>query len=67
MGVDPQQVLAELSLPLRPGAGLLEAIGVAVALEDGLGVTLPDALIDAAHLGTRTDVAATLDRITPRD
>lgn len=67
MAVDPQQVLAELPLPLGPEAGLLEAIGVAVAIEDGLGITLPDALIDPAHLGTRSDVAATLDRITPRD
>lgn len=60
MTVDEQRLLAELPLPLPPDAGTLAALAIAVAVEDGWGVTLPDDLISVAHLGSRESVAAVL-------
>lgn len=59
------RVLDELPLPLGSSAALLDAIGIAVALEDALGVSLPDELIDLAHLGCRDAIEAVLHEIAP--
>ncbi|QGH68501.1 hypothetical protein [Pseudactinotalea sp. HY158] len=51
MTVDRRRILAELPLPLGPDAGELDAIRMAIALEDACGVTLPEDAIDVVHLG----------------
>lgn len=65
MAVDHSRVLAELALPLDPGADVLEAIAVAVALEDAYGVTIPDDAITAATLGQRDTIEAMLEKLAP--
>lgn len=57
---DRDRVLSELPIPLRPEADLHDALAVAVAVEDGCGVTLPDHLIAVEHLHDRAAVEATL-------
>ena len=52
----PQAVLDELPLPLGAEASLLDALRIAIALETGLGVTIPEAAITVSSLGTRTAV-----------
>lgn len=61
MSTDRGRVVAELPLPLGPGATRLDAIAIAVALEDGCGVVLDDALITVEHLRDRESVQAVLD------
>ena len=64
---DPAFTLAyeELPLPLGPEAGLLEAIGIAVAVEDALGVGFPDELLDVATFGQRASIRSALDHLDP--
>lgn len=57
------RVLAELPLPLPPDATALDAVGLAVAIEDGCGVVLPDELITVDHLRSRESVDALLDSL----
>ncbi|QNF93473.1 hypothetical protein [Janibacter sp. YB324] len=61
MSTDRGRVVAELPLPLGPEATRLDAIAIAVALEDGCGVVLDDALITVEHLRDRESVQAVLD------
>lgn len=61
MSADLDRVLAELPLPLGPQATSVDAVGLAVAIEDGCGVVLPDELITVDHLRTRESVEAALD------
>lgn len=65
MTADRERVLAELPLPLGPEAGLLEAIGIAVAVEDALGVGFPDELLDVATFGQRASIRSALDHLDP--
>lgn len=58
-----RRVLDELPLPLPPEAGNLQALAVAVALEDALGVTLDDMHITVDRLGSRDAVEALLRQI----
>lgn len=62
----PEQVLDELALPLGPDAGLVEALAVAIAVEQTCDVTLPDWAIDPVHLGRREAVRALLDSLDGR-
>lgn len=41
----------------------LVAVQVAIHLEDALGTTLPAEVVDAAHLGSRAALEATLDEL----
>lgn len=66
MTTDQSRVLGELALPLAPEAGLLDALALAVAIEEGCGVTLPDDLITVTHLGTREAIQATLSALPKR-
>ena len=65
MTLDRDRVLDELPLPLGPDAGERDAIEIAIAVEDGFQVRLPDEAINVAHLGRRESVAAVL-RSLPR-
>ena len=65
MTADRDRVIAELPLPLAPGAGVLEALDIAVALEDALGVVLPDDAMDVSSLRDRPGVESVLDRLSP--
>lgn len=60
MTLDRGRVLGELPLPLGPGAGELDAVQIAIAVEDACGLTLPDEVIDTAHLGRRDAIEAVL-------
>lgn len=60
MTADRSRVLAELALPLAPGAGLLDALGIAVAVEDALDVTLPDEALDVATMSERHSIESVL-------
>jgi len=55
-----RRVLDELPLPLGPGAGILDVLALAVAVEDACGVTLPDSFLTAEHLGCRESIEAVL-------
>ncbi|UFU02398.1 hypothetical protein LQF12_12970 [Ruania suaedae] len=61
-----RRILSELSLPLGPGASQLEAIEIAVAIEDGCGVTLPDEVMNPADLGRRESVESLLQALPGR-
>lgn len=50
------RLLSELPLPLAPDAGILDALALAVAIEDGVGVVLPDALISVSLLQSRESI-----------
>lgn len=65
MPADRVRVLAELPLPLERGAGVLEAIAIAVAVEDALGVTLPDESLDPVAVGQRASIESLLDVLAP--
>lgn len=67
MTTDHSRVLAELPLPLASDADLLEAIGIAVAVEDACQVTLPDDVITVSTLGQRSTIEAMLDVIAGPD
>lgn len=66
MTVDRARVLAELPLPLGPAAGELDAVAIAIAVEDALAVTLPDDAIDVQHLGRTESVHALLQCLSRR-
>lgn len=59
-----QARLAELPLPLGPGADVLDALAVAVAVEDAFGVVIPDDRITVADLGSPSAVESLLARIS---
>ncbi|HLR27800.1 MAG TPA: hypothetical protein VK086_03830 [Ruania sp.] len=61
MAIDPRRLLAELPLPLRRDAGELEAIGIAIAVEDAFAVTLAEETLTVAHLGTSEAIEHLLD------
>lgn len=61
---DRRRVLTELPLPLGPDAGPLDALGLAVAIEDGCGVTLPDPVITVDHLGDLASIEVVLDGLS---
>ncbi len=63
MSTDQDRVLAELPLPLGPAAGELDAVAIAIAIEDALAVVLPDDAIDVAHLGRRESIESLLARL----
>lgn len=63
MSADRGRVLAELPLPLGSEASALDAVGLAVAIEDGCGVVLPDELITVDHLRGRESIDAVLDSL----
>lgn len=50
------RLLSELPLPLAPDAGILDALALAVAIEDGVGVVLPDVLISVSLLQSRESI-----------
>lgn len=58
MTVDLRHIVAELPLPVAADAGQLEALALAVAIEDGCSVTLPDHLITVDHLRDPRSVEA---------
>lgn len=60
MSADRTRVLAELPLPLAPDADMLEALSVAVAVEDGCDVVLPDEAITVRSLGGTDAIRAVL-------
>lgn len=60
MTAHPDRVLSELPLPLGPEATLLDAVALAVAIEDGCGVVLPDDLITVAGLRDRQTIQSAL-------
>lgn len=60
MALDRDRLFDELPLPLGPDAGELDAVAVAIAIEDGFGVQLPENVIDVVHLGRWESVAAVL-------
>lgn len=63
--VERRRVVDELPLPLGPEAGILDALAVAVAVEDSCGVVLPDSAISVDRLRDPATVIETLDSITP--
>ncbi|NYF99027.1 hypothetical protein [Janibacter cremeus] len=63
MSADRDRVLLELPLPLGSAAVRLDALSLAVAIEDGCGVVLPDRLITADHLRNRESIEAVLDSL----
>ena len=56
MGSVEDRVLAELPVPLGPDADLLDVLAVAIAVEDGCDVTIPDEMLDVHHLGRRSAI-----------
>lgn len=56
MGSVEDRVLAELPVPLRPDADLLDALAIAIAVEDACGVTIPDEMLDVDHLRRRATI-----------
>ncbi len=64
---DLGRLLVELPLPLERDAGLLDAVAIAIALEDACGVTLPDDAITVTHLGQTEAVWATLSKLSSVD
>ena len=63
MAADRGEVLSELPLPLGPDADLLDAVRIAVAIEDGCGVRIPEDRFTVGGLGRRQDVEALLAEI----
>ncbi|NLJ53939.1 MAG: hypothetical protein GX344_07390 [Intrasporangiaceae bacterium] len=63
MPADRRRVLDELDLPLPPGAGILEALQIAVAVEDGCEVRLPEETLTVASLGRRDAIERVLDAL----
>lgn len=66
MTADQDQVLAELPLPLSPDADPHAVLELAIAIEDGCGVILPDEAITVAHLGTHRSITALLRSLAER-
>lgn len=58
-----QDRLAELPLPLGPDAHVLDALNIAVALEDGFGVVIPEDRITVADLGSKESIGSLLDQL----
>lgn len=54
--IDLTALLDELPLPLGAGASRLDALNIAVALETGLGVVLPEEALTVEHLSTRAAI-----------
>lgn len=65
MPTDRRRVLSELPLPLGQDAGVLEALEIALAVEDACDVTLPEDMLTVAHLATATAVESALDNLAP--
>lgn len=63
MTADLERVLSELPLPLPPEATPLDALALAVAIEDACAVVLPDDLITVAHLRDRESIQSVLDSL----
>ena len=61
MAIDRRRLLAELPLPLRRDAGELEAIGIAIAVEDAFAVTLAEETLTVTHLRTIEAIEHLLD------
>lgn len=61
MAIERRRLLAELPLPLPQDAGELDAIAIAIAVEDALAVTLPEEALSVAHLGSREAIERLLD------
>ena len=61
MAIDRRRLLAELPLPLPHDAGELEALGIAIAVEDAFCVTLPEEALTVAQLGTSEAIERLLD------
>ena len=57
------RVLAELPLPLGPDATSMDVVGLVLAVEDGYGVVLPDALITVDHVRSRERIEAAVDSL----
>lgn len=55
--------LAELPLPLRSGVDVLDALAIAVAIEDGYGVIIPEDRITVADLGSREAIESLLSML----
>lgn len=55
--------LAELPLPLGPDADVLDALDIAVAIEDGYSVVIPQDRITVADLGSRESIEALLTQL----
>lgn len=64
MTADHERVLSELPLPLPPDSSPIDALALAVAIEDACGVVLPDELITVAHLRDRESIRSVLDSLT---
>lgn len=58
-----QDRLAELPLPLGPDADVLDALDIAVAIEDGYSVVIPQDRITVADLGSRESIEALLTQL----
>lgn len=56
MKADISRVLLELRLPLGPADDTLDALAVAVAIEDAFDITIPDHLLTKEHLGSRESI-----------
>lgn len=55
-----------MPLPLSPDADPHAALELAIAIEDGCGVILPDEAITVAHLGTHRSITALLRSLAER-
>ena len=64
MSADLERVLSELPLPLGPEATTLDAVALAVAIEDACGVVLPDDLVTVARLRDRETIRSVLHSLT---
>lgn len=62
MVIDTGRVVRELPLPLGPDADVLDALRIAVAVEDACGVVIPDELITTADLGSAGSIESLLRR-----
>lgn len=67
MSKDRDRVLDELPLPLGADADVLDALGIAVAVEDACGVVLPEDRITVADLGSREAITALLRQLAEPD
>lgn len=67
MSVDRRRVVSELPLPLAPGAGILDALAIAVAIEDACAVRLPDELLTPDHLRSRESIESVLRSLAEPD
>lgn len=64
---DHDRVLDELPLPLGADADVLEALGIAVAVEDACGVVLPEDRITVSDLGSKETLTALLRQLAGPD